>query len=205
MLISENADIEAERSAFMAAYNRGESLPATVACAILPLAEIEENSRRMLAQQCAEYVAGGMEVPAGLQSRLDFMNNAKASLTYKPVASTASPAAMPRERKKSPPTVYGSFLTSPPKAPAMSEADARKLLLAEIADRRGGAAAHRLRHATVDQLAAALGSMKATPARQATISKSWDSAFAKRGVETKAETKPGSWDRAFARLGVATK
>jgi hypothetical protein len=86
----------------------------------------------------------------------------------------------------------------------MTDAEARKLLLAEIADRRGGAAAHRLRHATVDQLAAALGSMKATPARQATISKSWDSAFAKRGVETKAETKPGSWDRAFARLGVAT-
>jgi hypothetical protein len=119
-----------------------------------------------------------------------------------PTRTASTPAPV---RKAKPPTVYGSFMDSAPKAPAMSEADARKLLLAEIADRRGGAAAHRLRHATVDQLAAALGSMKATPSRQAEISKSWDSTFAKRGVETNAETKPGSWDRAFARLGVPTK
>ena len=169
---------------------------------ILPLAEIEENSRRMLAQQCAEYVAGGKEVPAASQSRLDFMNNAKASLTYNPAASAPSPAAMPRERKKSPPTVTGSFLTSATKAPAMSEAEARKLLLTEIAQRRGGAAAHRCRHMSVPQLASQLGSMKATPSRQAEIGKSWSRTFAKRGVETHA--KKSGWDRAFARIGVAT-
>jgi hypothetical protein len=122
----------------------------------------------------------------------------------KPVQAV-TPAAPAPVRRAKPPTVFNSFGASPPKAPAMSEADARKMLLAQIADRRGGAAAHRCRHMTVDQLAAALGSPKATCLRQAEISKSWDSTFAKRGVETKAETKPGSWDKAFARLGVATK
>jgi hypothetical protein len=124
--------------------------------------------------------------------------------TAKPVQAVAPAAPAPVRRAK-PPTVFSSFGASPPKAPAMTDAEARKLLLAQIADRRGGAAARRCRHMTVDQLAAALGSMKATPSRQVEISESWSRTFTKRGVETNAETKPGSWDRAFARLGVAIK
>ena len=95
----------------------------------------------------------------------------------KPVQAAVAPAAPAPMRRAKPPTVFSSFGASPPK---MSEAEARKLLLTEIAQRRGGAVAHRCRHMTVDQLAAVLGSPKATRSQ---ISASWDRAFKRVGAQ----------------------
>jgi hypothetical protein len=170
-----NAEVAEAHEPFWA----GGFVDAVAACFLSP-ADAEENTRRALTKERADLMANGQVVPPWLQDRLDLMNNARAlaNPAYRPATPVAKSAQMPsRERKQ---TVTGTFATAAQKAPAMTDADARKLLLSEIGHRRGGAAAHRCRHMTVDQLAATLGSTKATRSQ---ISASWDRAFKRVGAQ----------------------